>query len=90
MDQKENYTEPDNTSGETTEDTSGEGVPERRQRTKAERIFAVIGLVIMAGLLIWLFVCLITGSKLTMAVLFCTILYPVLLYLFFWIKKAFS
>ncbi len=59
-------------------------------RGKAARILAIIGLLIMLGLIVWLVVCLITDSPRTVAVLFVVILYPVILYLFFWIKKVFS
>ncbi len=60
------------------------------KRGKASRVFAVIGLVILAALFVWFIVCLITGSPRTLAVLVLLILYPIILYLFFWVKKTFS
>ena len=59
-------------------------------RSKGARILAIIALAILFGLLVWLVVCLITGSKYTMAVLFCVIIYPILLYIGLWLKKVFS
>lgn len=61
-----------------------------KKQKKMKRGLAIFGLAIMAVLVICLIICLITGSELTTAVLFCTILYPILLYLFLWVKKVFS
>ncbi len=60
------------------------------KRSSLSRIMAIIGLLILVALVVWLVFCLATGSKYTMAVLFCVILYPVLLYIAFWLKKVFS
>ena len=60
------------------------------ERSRAARIGAIIGLVIFLGLFIWLIVCIITGSKYTMAMLFCVIIYPIILYIMKWLKKVFS
>lgn len=60
------------------------------KRSTFARVMAVIGLLIMLGLIVWLVISLITGSEQTIAVLFLTILYPVIIYLFIWIKKVFS
>ena len=60
------------------------------KRRKSVRILAIIGLIIMVFLIGWLIFCLATGSKYTVAVLFVTIIYPVILYFFFWIRKVFS
>ena len=59
-------------------------------QTRIKRILAFIALFILAALVIWLIICIITGSKYTLAVLFCLILYPVLLYVFLWLKKVFA
>lgn len=61
-----------------------------RKRRPIERVLAILALAILLGLLVWLVICIATGSKYTMAVLFLVILYPILIYLFFWIKKVFS
>ncbi len=60
------------------------------KQTRIKRILAFIALFILAALVIWLIICIITGSKYTLAVLFCLILYPVLLYVFLWLKKVFA
>ena len=57
---------------------------------KMKRILAIIALVIMAALLIWLIVCIITNSELTIPVLFCNIIYPIILYVMVWLKRVFS
>ena len=60
------------------------------KRRPIVRVMAILALAILLGLLVWLVICIATGSKYTMAVLFLVILYPILIYLFFWIKKVFS
>ena len=60
------------------------------KQTRIKRILAFIALFILAALVIWLIICIITGSKYTLAVLFCLILYPVLLSVFLWLKKVFA
>lgn len=73
------------------ENAAGQGKKEASEgRSKGARIMAIIALAILFGLLVWLVVCLITGSKYTMAVLFCVIVYPILLYIGLWLKKVFS
>ena len=57
---------------------------------KAARVFAVIGLLIMAVLVVWFLICLVTGSDQTLAVMVTLILYSVILYLFLWLRKVFS
>ena len=57
---------------------------------KADRVFAVIGLLIMAVLVVWFLICLVTGSDQTLAVMVTLILYSVILYLFLWLRKVFS
>ena len=59
-------------------------------RSKGVRILAIIALLIFLGLIIGLIVCMITGSKYTMAMLFCVIIYPSILYIMKWLKKVFS
>ena len=62
----------------------------RPPHSKLSRVVAVVCLVIMAALLVWFVICLVTGSSHTLAVLFLLILYPVVLYLLIWLKKVFS
>ena len=61
-----------------------------KARRKSVRVLAIIGLVIMAFLICWLIFCIITGSQYTLAVLFVTIIIPIILYIFLWLKKVFS
>ncbi len=79
---KEQNTDPE--VGETVQEETGP------KRSKAARVGAFIALGILLGLIIWLIVCIITGSKYTLAVLFCVIIYPIILYFMSWLKKVFS
>ena len=69
------------------ENTEEEGTV---KHSLAARILAVIALLIFLGLIIWLIVCIVTESQYTLAVIFCVIIYPILLYVMFWLKKVFS
>ena len=73
---------------EAVSDPGAEQLPKKRSRVA--QVLAIIGLCVMAFLIGWLIFCVATGSQYTVAVLFVTILYPVILYLFFWLKKVFS
>ena len=58
--------------------------------SKSARVLAIIALVILAALVVWLIICIITDSPYTMAVLFCVIIFPIILYIMFWLKKVFG
>ena len=73
---------------EAVSDPGAEQLP--KKRSMVARVLAIIGLCVMAFLIGWLIFCVATGSQYTVAVLFVTILYPIILYLFFWLKKVFS
>ena len=94
MDNEERMnTEQSNTELMNTETTGGaseESSEGREPRSTFARVVAIICLVIMAALLVWFVICLVTGSSYTLAVLFLLILYPVVLYLLVWLKKVFS
>ena len=73
------------------EETGGE--PETagsKKRSPGARIAAIIALLILAALFVWLIICIATGSKYTMAVIFCIIIYPLIIYFMLWLKKVFS
>jgi len=59
-------------------------------RSRGARIMAIIALLILLGLIIGLVVCMITGSEYTLAMLFCVIIYPIILYIMNWLRKVFS
>ena len=61
-----------------------------KKRGVLSRAMAIIALAILAALFVWFIICVITGSQYTMAVLFCLIIYPILLYIALWLKKVFS
>ena len=61
-----------------------------KKRGVLSRVMAIIALAILAALFVWFIICVITGSQYTMAVLFCLIIYPILLYIALWLKKVFS
>ena len=61
-----------------------------KKKSAVSRVLAILALAVLAALFIWFIICLITGSQYTMAVLFCLIIYPILLYIALWLKKVFS
>ncbi len=62
----------------------------KSSHSKSARVLAIIALAILAFLVIWLVVCIITDSPHTMAVLFCVIFFPIVIYIMFWLKKVFG
>jgi len=72
------------------EQVTEELVTGTKKRGVLSRVMAILALAILAALFIWFIVCVITGSQYTMAVLFCLIIYPILLYIALWLKKVFS